>query len=315
MKILVTGGSGMVGRYLQSISHEYPHLWFFLSSRDYDLTDKSQVEACFQKYQPDFVIHLAANVGGIYKNIREQVNMFRSNLLMNQYVVDACHQHNIQRAIFCLSTCIFPENPPNGFPLKEEDLNAGPPHPSNESYAYAKRMLYVQCHNYNRQFNREYICLAPTNLYGKWDNFHLEDSHVIPALIHKMWIALKNGTPMEILGTGTAIRQFLYTGDFAKMICQILFSNSKSIPDLIICSGPTELSINDIVQCLIEIFRTRTNGCLSIQYNFDFSDGIPKKTASNARLVSILNPSFTDFYSSLEQSVEWFIENYETLRK
>jgi GDP-L-fucose synthase len=305
MKILVTGGTGMVGRYLQKIAKKYPsHEWVFISSKQYNLTIFDDVQRCFQENKPDYVIHLAANVGGLYKHLNEKVNMFRSNFLMNIYLVDACHQYNVQRGIFCLSTCIFPECPPS-FPMTEEMIMAGPPHPSNDNYAYAKRMLYQHCMNYNQQYGRQYICVSPVNLFGKYDNFNLQDSHVIPGMIHRMYLAKQEGNALTLPGTGRAIRQFLYAGDFAKIIVDVLFGYQGS--KMMICTSNIEISIAELIQKV----KKYMNFTEDINYDTTKSDGILRKTASNQYFTSVF-PDFkySDFDQKLASVVNWFCREY-----
>jgi len=303
MRILVTGGSGMVGHYLQKLSVKYPqHEWIFISS-DHDLTQFDAVERCFIQYHPDYVIHLAANVGGLYKHLNEKVRMFRSNILMNIHVVDACHRFGVQKAIFCLSTCIFPEHPPS-FPMTEDMIMMGPPHPSNDNYAYSKRMLYQHCMNYNQQYGRQYICLAPVNLFGKYDNFNLQDSHVIPGIIHKIYLAKYNKTPLILPGSGQAIRQFLYAGDYAKIIARTLFEYQDV--KMMICTSPVEISINQLVNKL----KNATDGSIEIQYDTTQSDGIIKKTASNTYFTTVF-PDFvySDFDTKIKSVTRWFYDS------
>ena len=176
-KILVTGGTGLVGKGIQSISHEYPDIQIlFLSSKDCNLLNEEETFQFFQKHQPDVIIHLAANVGGLFKNMNEKVKMFEENIMMNMNVLRSAHRCNIQRVISCLSTCIFPDK--TTYPINETMLHYGPPHSSNDAYAYAKRMLEIQSKAYQENFGRDYICVIPTNIYGPYDNFHLEDGHV-----------------------------------------------------------------------------------------------------------------------------------------
>lgn len=305
MKILVTGGSGMVGRYLQKLSKNYPqHEWFFVSSKQYNLTNIDDVVKCFSQIKPDYVIHLAANVGGLYKHLNEKVDIFRSNFLMNIYMVDKCHQFGVQKAIFCLSTCIFPEKPPS-FPMTEGMIMAGPPHPSNDNYAYSKRMLYQHCMNYNYQYGRQYICLAPVNLFGKYDNFHLQNSHVIPGIIHKMYLIKSTHKTLVLPGSGKAIRQFLYAGDFAKIIVKTLFEYNDV--KMMICTSNVEISIAEIVEKL----KLAMNLPETIQYDTSKSDGILKKTASNEYFTRIF-PDFqySNFDNKILSVVEWFCNNF-----
>ncbi len=147
MKILVTGGTGLVGYGIQSIQQEYPNFEFmFLSSKDCDLSDYKQVNKLFEKEKPDFVIHLAAYVGGLFKNMNQKIDMFEKNMLINLNVLKYSHQYNVKKVVSCLSTCIFPDK--TTYPINEQMLHDGAPHNSNDAYAYAKRMLEVQSKAY-----------------------------------------------------------------------------------------------------------------------------------------------------------------------
>ena len=166
IKVLVTGGTGMIGRNLKDIIDKNSlDTYVFLSSKDGDLRDLSQVKSIFDKYKPEKVIHLAANVGGLYKNMKYNMEMFRDNVRINENVLQCCHEYNVNKAICCLSSCIYPINP-SKFPMDETMIHESPPHSSNEGYAYSKRMMELQCRNYNNQYGRKYICVIPVNLYG-----------------------------------------------------------------------------------------------------------------------------------------------------
>jgi len=188
--VLITGASGLVGSAIKSIEKNYSYNFVHLDSKSCDLTDYQKTLESFVSIKPDVVIHLAACVGGLFKNMNEKVKMFEDNILINTNVVRASYQCGVDTLIACLSTCVFPDN--IGV-LNELCLHNGPPHSSNEGYAYAKRMLEVQCKLYQQQFNKRYFCIIPTNIYGPNDNFNLEDSHVIPAFIHKCYLAKQNG--------------------------------------------------------------------------------------------------------------------------
>jgi GDP-L-fucose synthase len=312
--ILVTGGTGMVGTYLQELVQNKKddlYEWIFLSSKDCNLTMKEQVMQCFEQYQPIYVIHLAANVGGLYKNMQYPVEMFSENMLMNEHVLMACHQYNVQKAIFCLSTCIFPAEP-SSYPITEEMLFESPPHPSNASYAYAKRMLKLQCDNYNQQYGRQYICLSPVNLYGLYDNFHLEDSHVIPGMIHRMYQSFLENKPYISYGSGKPLRQFLYARDFAEIIYRILLEYQGT--DMMICAPEKEYSIQELETMIQTNIQSYFPGCLlDIQKDTSKSDGIYKKTASNINLKACVpNLHFVSLEDGLRKTIDWFIQEYSS---
>lgn len=306
-KILVTGGNGMVGRALHelvdSCNYSTNYEWIFISSKDCDLTIRNDVIKLFDLHKPQYIIHLAAKVGGLYYNMREGTKMFTDNVRMNENILEACDLFNVIKGIFCLSTCIFPENP-SKYPLDESMIHESSPHPSNEGYAYAKRMLEMQCRNFNKLHNKKYICVVPVNLYGPYDNFNLENSHVIPGLIHKFYLAKKNNTDIHIAGTGIAQRQFLYSYDFAKIILKIFFEydDTKSI----ICAND-EIAIKDLISCISKEFDFKGN----IIYDSTKSDGCIKKTASNEYLLELFaDLQFTNITDGITETIKWFENNY-----
>lgn len=166
----------------------------------------------------------------------QKVNMLNDNLLMNMNVLKACNEIGVQRAVCCLSTCIFPDKV-SSYPITEDMLHDGPPHFSNDAYAYAKRMMHVMCNAYNEQYGRHYVCVIPCNIYGEYDNFHLEDAHVMPALIHRTYLALKSGEKLNVKGTGKPLRQFIHGKDVARLCCWALFDYDQLDPIML---APTD---------------------------------------------------------------------------
>lgn len=307
--ILVTGGTGLVGKALHSIMEDYPNYVFvFLSSLECDLTEYDEILNCFNKYEPEYVIHLAANVGGLYKNLNKKVEMFEQNILMNFNVVKACHMFNVKKCIFALSTCVFPDKVE--YPINEKKLHEGPPHSSNEGYAYAKRMLEVHCRMYNEQFGTNYVCIIPTNIYGPNDNFSLEDGHVIPSLIHKCYLAKKSNQPFQIKGSGKALRQFVYSEDLAKLIMIVLETYEKKDSIILSVDEKDEITIKEAAEEIADCFNYH-----NIEFLTNFSEGQYKKTADNTKMKEFTNFSFTPIKEGLKTTVEWFINNYETCRR
>ena len=182
-------------------AHEFKFV--FLSSRDGDLRDFKQVEALFEKHKPTYVIHMAARVGGLYANMKDKVGFYEDNMQINMNIIKYSYKFGVKRLLCAVSTCIFPDK--STFPLKESYLHMGPPHPSNEGYAYAKRMVEVHCRLYNEQFGTDFVSIIPTNLYGNHDTFG-ERGHVVAGLIEKAYNAKENGTPFVVWGTGKPLR-------------------------------------------------------------------------------------------------------------
>lgn len=310
-KVLVTGGSGLVGYGLKQVVANHTHLEFiFLSSKDGDLTSFSQTHSIFSKFKPDYVIHLAAYVGGLFKNMSQKVDMYEKNMLINLNVLKCSHLFNVEKVVSCLSTCIFPDK--TTYPINETMLHDGPPHTSNDAYAYAKRMLEIQSKAYREQYNKNFICVIPTNIYGENDNYSLTDGHVIPALIHKCYLAKKNNEKFIVKGTGTPLRQFIYAQDLAKLIVWTLKSYHEHDSIILSVGEKQEVSIKYVAQEIAKQFNYEH----MITFDSQYSDGQFKKTADNKKLMKLHpNVQFTSIQDGIKSSVEWFNLNYDTCRK
>jgi len=304
-RILITGSSGLVGNVFRNISHNYSEYTFvYATSSDCDLTSYEKTLDFFQQIKPNYVFHLAAHVGGLYKNMNFKVDMLEKNILMNFNVVKCSHLINVDKCICMLSTCIFPDK--TSYPIDETMLHNGPPHTSNDAYAYAKRMMETHCQSYNEQYNTNYSCIIPTNIYGPHDNFSLKDGHVIPALIHKCYLAKKSNIPFEVYGSGRPLRQFIYSDDLAKIM---MMSFEKLTCENLIISNSTEYSIKEIAILIAKEFDYEDH----IVFNEQFSDGQHKKTANNTKMNTFVpNYEFIDISVGIHKSVEFFKENIET---
>ena len=308
--VLVTGGSGLVGSAIKNISLEYDYEFIFIQSSDYDLSSFEETNKMFHLFKPNYVIHLAACVGGLFKNMNEKVNMLEKNLLINYNVVKCCHEYAVTKLIACLSTCIFPDK--TTWPINESMLHEGPPHSSNDAYAYAKRMLEIHCAAYRENYGDNFVCVIPTNIYGLHDNFHLEDGHVIPSLIHKCFLAKQSNTDFIVRGSGSPLRQFVYSTDLAKLIMWTLEScNEKSV--ILSVSEENEVTIASVAKCIAKAFDYEER----IVFDTNFSDGQYKKTADNSKLISLLEKpfSFVPIQEGISETVAWFIKNYDHVRK
>lgn len=307
MKILVTGASGLVGSALINQYKSYPLYsktdeWIFLSSKDGNLTKEEDVRALFEMHQPNIVVHLAANVGGLFKNMYKKTEMYEDNLLMNTFVLKYARLHKVQKMITMLSTCIFPDGIE---PLTEEKLHDGPPHPSNEGYAYSKRMMELHGRILNKDHGIECIQLIPTNIYGPYDNFNLEDAHVIPALIHRCYLAKQQNIPFIVKGSGKPVRQFIYNYDLATII---LWSVYHKVPsDRYICSPPSshELTIEYVARRIAASMDYEH----AIIFDTSYADGQYKKTVEPNIALSDIH--FTDFNTAIKDTVDWFVEAYK----
>lgn len=311
---LVTGGTGLVGKAIESVVKNDPNEnhgnWVFLSSRECDLRDKQATRELFERLQPTHVIHLAAMVGGLFKNLKYKVEFFRENVLINDNVLECCKEFGITKLISCLSTCIFPDK--TSYPIDETMVHNGPPHTSNEGYAYAKRMIDVMNRCYKEEYNCNFTSIIPTNIYGPHDNYSISDGHVIPGLIHKCYQAKRDGTDLVIWGTGQPLRQFIFSEDLAKLTLWVLRQYHSVDPIILSVGEEMEVSIEHVARTVASAMGFEGN----IIFDITKSDGQFKKTASNRKLRE-LYPEFvfTPFEQGIRESVEWFVSNYETARK
>jgi GDP-L-fucose synthase len=311
-KILITGGSGLVGNAFKNTANDFAEQYefIFLSSSDCNLEKFDETMECFTKIKPHYIIHLAACVGGLYKNMNYKVNMLEKNLLINFNVIKCSYEVNVEKLVCMLSTCIFPDK--TTYPIDETMLHNGPPHTSNDAYSYAKRVLEIHCRAYNEQYNTNFCCIIPTNIYGPHDNYSIQDGHVIPALIHKCFLAKQKKVPFEVLGTGTPLRQFIYSDDLAR--CIILTIDKINKENLII-STSEEYSIKDIATIIANEFEYTEH----MVFNKNYSDGQYKKTADNRKLLSFLGGElkykFMDIRKGIHRAVDFLKKNYDTCRK
>ena len=247
-KTIVTGANGLVGYAIRQLS--LPNTTY-LARDDLDLTDCASTQNRFAQLEPENVIHLAAQVGGIGGNLIHSGEYFRNNILINTNVLESARVAGSQRLISFMSTCVFPDK--CTYPLNEKDLHNGPPHPSNFGYAYAKRMLEVQSSAYHKEWNCNYIVAIPTNIYGPNDNFSLTEGHVVPALIHRMFLAREGGTDLSVWGTGKPLREFVYSDDIARLALWAIENYTEGIP--IIFTSGIEVSIRELTEIIAKKMR------------------------------------------------------------
>lgn len=290
MKVLITGGNGMVGKAIRRNITDTGNEYVFSSRASIDFTDPTETLDYIYNIAPDVVIHLAANVGGLYKNMNNGVDMFEDNLYINLNILRACRQTGVRKVISILSTCVFPDGLDV---LTANNIQDGPPHPSNEGYSYAKRMLEVQTRLY-RQQGLDYSCVIPCNLYGPDDNFDLKTGHVIANLIRKCCVAM--GT-VQVLGTGKALRQFMYVDDFAKILLMLV--NTPSLHSSIVVCPKEEVTIKEVVELIVE----QVNPEITIVYDTSFSDGQYRKYA----LGDVEYP-FTELKEGIRKTIAFYNE-------
>lgn len=339
--ILVTGGSGLVGNgiksalktdeWLQSCFTKFEgeksfHIkWIFLSSKDGDLSDLSQTEKIFHTYKPTHVIHLAAMVGGLFYNMKANLDFFRINMLINDNVLQCCFKYNVQKVISCLSSCIFPRDILS-YPITESMVHNGKPHNSNFGYSYAKRMIDVMNQAYQEIIDKNEIGLKciftsiiPCNVYGPHDNFDLEKGHVIPNLIHKAFLSKNEKKEFKLFGTGKAQRQFIYSLDLGRLLIWAIFNYEEREPIILSVDEQDEISIHDVANIILKSMA-KTTRLDPITYSTaktstDQEDGQIKKTVSNAKIKKYLPDfKFTPIEIGIKNTIEWFENNYNDIK-
>lgn len=266
-KILVTGGSGLLGLYLQQ---ELPGA-IYISSKDFDLTNQKDVENVFSMYKPDTVIHLAARVGGIIDNIEHPVVYLDDNLLINTLTLKHAFKCGAIRFTAILSSCAFPETS-SVYPMGEEAMHNGPLDKNTLSYGLSKRVMATQIENYNKEFGTKYNYITPCNLYGINNKTSENKNHFVTSLINKIKSANENGeNTIELFGDGTPIRQVMYAKDLAGIIKIMI---EKDITDSFNVASKETLTVDDVARIAL---KATDSEHLKIVYNASKPNGQTRK--------------------------------------
>jgi GDP-L-fucose synthase len=300
-KILVTGGRGLVGS--EFIGDQY----FKPTSKEYDLINTDQTYRLMLKGF-DSVIHCAAKVGGVGGNMTYKGEFFYDNIMMNTNIIEAARVSGVKNMVAFLSTCVFPDKV--DYPLTEKKIHLGPPHSSNDAYAYAKRMTDIQIRAYKEQYGLNYKSVIPSNIYGPNDNYDIINGHVLPSLIHKCYIARENNTPLTIWGSGNPLREFIFSRDVAKLTEWVLENYNEDEP--IILSTSEEISIKEVVGIIVEIMNFKRE----VIFDTTKPDGQFRKPSDNTKIKNYLPDfKFTPLYDGLKETIEYFEKNYNIIRK
>jgi|LakMenEpi03Aug12_release.lakeMendotaPanAssembly.Ray.scaffolds.fasta_scaffold117111_4 GDP-L-fucose synthase len=301
MNTLVTGGKGLVGSFIP---------FGLKPTKDIlNLLDYQALERYIENNNISSIIHTAAKVGGVHSNTKYVFDFFVDNLNINTNILKVCQKYSINKSLFMISTCAFPKNAQ--LPLQTESLHNGEPHETNYGYAYAKRMIEVGIRSLKQQYNLMANSIIPCNLYGEYDNYHLENGHVIPGLIHKCYLAKKNNTTLEIWGSGNAEREFIYAKDIADIIDSI-HKNNLYIDGPMIVSPDSIITIKEIVHNIVKIMKF--NG--EVYFNTTKPEGILKKNSSNAKFrTHFPDFQFTALEEGLGKTIEYFLSNYSSVRQ
>ncbi|MDM7921705.1 MAG: NAD-dependent epimerase/dehydratase family protein [Pyrinomonadaceae bacterium] len=295
-KILVTGGSGLVGRHLRDIlpAAEY------ISSKDFDLRSEADVKTLCEKGW-DHIVHLAARVGGIIENINHPAEFIEDNILMNTLLLKYARLNDVKRFTALLSTCIYPGDYER-YPLTESDLFNGPPEKTNFAYAVSKLALAAQIDAVNQQFGSRYNYLIPCNLYGIYDKVDEKRSHYLTALIGKIIKAEREGREfIQLLGTGHPLRQFMYADDLARVIKGCI---ENDITESFNVAVSENLTIRQIAEIALE---ATGNSQMELRFDDSFPDGQFRKDVSNEKMLrSFPNFEFTPLADGIRTVYQYY---------
>lgn len=305
MRILITGGTGMVGSAFSSLETDHDLLLY--GSSAYNLLREQDVCDMIYRSHPDAIIHLAARVGGVKGNSDFVSDFFYENIIMNTNVLETARKYNVPKVLSLLSTCIYPDNPT--YPLTEDQIHNGEPHKSNFGYAYAKRMLEVQTRAIRQQYRLNYITAVPNNIYGQKDNFSLKTGHVVPAMIRKLYDAKLKNEKVEHWGTGKPKREFTYSKDIARALL-LLVENYEGAEPINIGSSQ-EISIFNLAGLISEIIEYDGDEI----WNTDMPEGQFEKPSSNEKFINLFpNFEYTPLAVGLRETIDWYVKNYPNVR-
>ncbi len=309
MKIFVAGHRGMVGAavWRALLKEGYSNL-IGKSSKELDLKNQKSVNSFFQDEQPQVVIDAAARVGGILANNNFPYPFLMENLQIQNNLIDAAHCNDVQKFIFLGSSCIYPKLAPQ--PLKEEYLLTGPLEPTNEWYAIAKIAGVKACQAIRKQFGKDFVSLMPTNLYGPFDNFDLQTSHVLPAMIRKFHEAkMDNHADVTLWGSGTPMREFLHVDDLAKAV---VFSVKNVLPEYLYNVGT---GIDVTINQLAETIQKAVGHKGEVIWDSSKPDGTPRKLMDSSKMNTVGWNAEILLDKGIENTYQWFLENQENFKE
>ena len=304
-RILITGVSGVAGRALVQELTDAGYEVIGANSARADLTRRDQAEELLEAVRPTYVVHLAGRVHGIMGNLHSQGQAFYDNIQINTNVVEASRRVGVKKVLAMGSTAIYSDIVP--LPMREDDLWLGAPHYSEGGYAHAKRAMIAQLEAYREQYGMDYAFAVSTNLYGPGDKFDEAHGHVLPSLVSKVHRAQTLGIPLEVWGTGTVTRDFLYSADAASAIRMIL----ENFSGVINLATGTSVTIRDAVETLVRV--AGFDG--PINWDLSKPDGQHARAYDVSRLKALgWAPKFT-LEQGLAQTHEWYVNNFSTARR
>ncbi|BDH60823.1 GDP-L-fucose synthase [Lysinibacillus sp. PLM2] len=305
-KIYVAGHRGLVGSAIvRNLKLKGYSNIIHKTSHDLDLRKQDAVQNFFETEQPEYVFLAAAKVGGILSNSTYPGQFLYDNLMIQSNVIEAAKQFGVKKLLFLGSTCIYPKMAPQ--PLKEDYLLTGELEPSNEAYAIAKISGIKMCNAYNKQYGTEFISVMPTNLYGPNDNFNLESSHVLPALMRKIHEAKMNKNDSVVVwGSGKPLREFLHVDDMADACVYIMEScNVEVIGEFVNIGTGKELSILELAKTLCDVIGFKGE----IVFDFNKPDGTPRKLTDVTKLHGLGWKHQIELKEGVQDTYQWYLEH------
>ena len=306
--IYIAGHRGMVGSavWRALAAKGYTNL-IGKTSKELDLRNQEAVQNFIKTEKPVAIVDAAAKVGGILANSENQYEFLLHNLQIQNNLIQAAHELGVEKFIFLGSSCIYPKLAPQ--PLKEDYLLTGALEPTNEGYAIAKITGVKLCEAIRNQYNKDFVSLMPTNLYGPNDNFDLQSSHVLPAMLRKFHEAKENNnTPVELWGSGTPMREFLHVDDLAKAV---VFAIENKLPEYLYNVGTgTDVTIKQLAETIQKVVgHTGT-----INWDATKPNGTPRKLLDVTKLNNMGWKHKIDLQEGIERTYEWFLENFKSTK-
>jgi len=307
-KIYIAGHKGMVGSAVMRALKQKGYTNLLGKTRaELDLRNQQAVNDFYNQEKPDVVIDAAARVGGILANNDYPYQFLMENIQIQSNLIDGALSAGIEKFIFLGSSCIYPKFAPQ--PLKEEYLLTDSLEPTNEWYALAKITGVKACQAIRKQFNKDYVSLMPTNLYGYFDNFDLETSHVLPAMLRKFHEAKLNNNPVKLWGSGTPMREFLFVDDMAKAV---VYALENKLPEYLYNVGSgKDITIKELAETIQQV--TGHQG--EIIWDTEKPDGTPRKLMDVSKMAELGWEYSTELKEGIEKTYSWFLENIKNIKK
>jgi GDP-L-fucose synthase len=308
-KIYIAGHRGMVGSAIwRALEAQGYHQLIGRDSKELDLRNQQAVMDFFQTEKPEIVIDAAAKVGGILANNNYPYQFLMENMLIQNHLIDGAHRFNCESFVFLGSSCIYPKLAPQ--PLKEEYLLTSSLEPTNEWYALAKISGVKACEAIRKQFNKNFVSLMPTNLYGPYDNFDLQTSHVLPAMIRKFHEAKENGhSPVTLWGSGTPMREFLHVDDVAEAV---VFALENRLPENLYNIGTgVDLTIKSLAEMIQRIIGHQGE----LFWDREKPDGTPRKLMDVSKMAKAGWTAKIPLKEGLASTYDWFLENVDKVKE